>query len=93
MLDRGKLKQGRVGVSWKVLEAGAGVRSWTIASQIVGAKKAPFVRRAGGTAATSASLRLPPGATYLLRFTIVDALGRSSDVTIGKVTVPGGGRG
>jgi hypothetical protein len=92
-LDRGKLKQGRVGVRWKVLDAGAGVRSWTIASQLVGAKKAPFVRRASGTTATSASLRLPPGATYLLRFTIVDALGHTSDVTIGKVTVPGGGRG
>ncbi|HEX3362688.1 MAG TPA: hypothetical protein VHS74_16965 [Solirubrobacterales bacterium] len=92
-LDRGRLRLGRLGVSWKVLEAGPGVTSWTIASQLVGAKKAPFVRRASGTGTTSASLRLPPGATYLLRFTIVDALGRSSDVTIGKVTVPGGGRG
>jgi len=92
-LDRGKLKQGRVGVSWKVLEAGAGVKGWTIASRLVGAKKASFVRRASGTSASSASLRLPRGATYLLRFTIVDALGRSSEVTIGKVTVPGGGRG
>jgi hypothetical protein len=92
-LDRGKLRQGRLAVSWKVLEAGAGVKSWTIASQLVGTKKAPFVRRASGTTARSASLRLPPGATYRLRFTIVDALGRSSSVMIGKVTVPGGGRG
>jgi hypothetical protein len=92
-LDRAKLKQGRLGVSWKVLEAGAGVKGWTIASQLVDAKKAPFVRRASGTTAGSASLRLPPGATYRLRFTIVDTLGRSSSVTIGKVTVPGGGRG
>jgi hypothetical protein len=92
-LDRGKLKQGKLGVSWKVLEAGAGVKSWTIASQLVGAKKAPFVRRASGTTASSAAIRLPRGATYLLRLTIVDALGRSSDVAIGKVSVPGGGRG
>lgn len=92
-LDRRKLGLGRLGVSWKILQAGAVVRSWTIASQVVGAKKATFVRRAGGTTATAASLRLPRGATYLLRLTIVDSLGRSSDVTIGKVTVPGGGRG
>jgi hypothetical protein len=92
-LDRRKLGLGRLGVSWRVIQAGAGVRSWTIASQLVGAKKAPFVRRASGTTATAASLRLPRGATYLLRLTIVDSLGRSSDVTIGKVTVPGGGRG
>jgi hypothetical protein len=91
-LDRAKLSQGRLGVSWKVLGSGAAVKSWTIASQLVGPKKAPFVRRASGTSATSASLRLPPGATYRLRLTIVDALGRTSTVTIGKVTVPGGGR-
>jgi hypothetical protein len=51
-LDRGRLRQGRLGVRWKVLEAGPGVRSWTIASQLVGAKKAPFVRRASGTSTT-----------------------------------------
>jgi hypothetical protein len=88
-LDRGKLRLGRLDVSWKVLRSGAGVKSWTISSQPVGAKKAPFIRRASGTTATSASLRLPPGAIYRLRFTIVDALGRASSVSIGKVTVPG----
>lgn len=92
-LARGKLKQGRLGISWKILEAGAGVSGWTIASQKVGAKKAPYVRRASGTTATSATLRLPKGATYRLRFTITDALGRSSSVAIGKVVVPGAGRG
>jgi hypothetical protein len=90
-LDRGKLKRGRLDVSWTVLRSGAGVKSWTIASQLVGARKAPFVRRASGSTATSASLRLPPGASYRLRLTIVDALGRASTVTIGKVTVPGRG--
>jgi hypothetical protein len=92
-LDRGELKRGRLGVSWTLLRSGAGVKSWTIASQLLGAKKAPFVRRASGSTTTSASLRLPPGASYRLRLTIVDALGRTSTVTLGKVTVPGRGGG
>ncbi len=92
VVDRRQLKQGRVALGWKVLDAGAGVKSWTISSQELGAKKAPYVKRVSGTTATSATLRLPPGA-YRLRFTLVDALGRASTVTIGKVVVPGGGRG
>jgi hypothetical protein len=91
-LDRTKLKQGRLFLDWKVLEVGAGVKTWTISSQSLGAKKAPYVKRAGGATATSASLRLPPG-SYRLRFAVTDALGRTSTVTIGKVVVPGGGRG
>jgi hypothetical protein len=92
-LDRAKLRQGRLGVSWKVLDAGAGVARWTIASQALGGKGAPYVTRASGTTATSASLRLPPGHAYRLRFTITDALGRTSNLTLGKVVVPGGRRG
>jgi hypothetical protein len=92
-LDRKELRQGRVAVSWKVLEAGTGVRSWTIASQLIGDKKAPYVRRASGTSATSASLRLPRGHAYRLRFTLTDAAGKSSDLMLGKVVVPGGRRG
>jgi hypothetical protein len=92
-VDRKELSQGRIGVSWKVLEAGAGVRSWTIASQLIGAKKAPYVRRASGTSATSASLRLPRGHAYRLRFTLTDAGGKSSNLMLGKVVVPGGRRG
>jgi hypothetical protein len=92
-LDRAKLRQGRLGVSWKVLEAGAGVRRWTISSQALGAKPAPYVKRASGTTATSASVRLPPGDAYRLRFTITDTLGRTSMMTLGKVVIPGGRRG
>ncbi len=92
-LDRRKLSQGRIDVSWKVLRAGAEVRGWTISSQLVGSKKSPYVRRASGTTADSASLRLPRGGTYRLRLTITDAQGRVSNVAIGKVSVPGGGRG
>jgi hypothetical protein len=92
-LDRKKLKQGKLGISWKVLEAGTGVRSWTIASQLLGAKKAPYVRRASGTAATSAAIRLPRGHAYRLRFTLTDAAGKTSNLMLGKVVVPGGRRG
>jgi hypothetical protein len=91
-VDPTQLKQGRVALGWKVLEAGAGVKSWTISSQSLAGKKAPYVKRASGSTATSASLRLPPG-SYRLRFAVTDALGRTSDVTIGKVVVPGGKRG
>jgi hypothetical protein len=91
-LDRAKLAQGRLEVSWKVLDAGAGVRRWTISSQTLGRQKARYVKRAGGTGGTSASLRLPPGHAYRLRLTITDALGRTSNVMLGKVVVPGGPR-
>jgi hypothetical protein len=89
-LDRGKLAQGKVGVKWKVVDPGAGVARWTIASQIVGKKKAPWVKRASGTKGTKATVRLPLGHAYRLRFTITDAGGQSSEVMIGKVAVPGG---
>jgi hypothetical protein len=92
MVDPKQLKQGKVALAWKVLEAGTGVRSWTISSQSLAGKKAPYVKRASGAAATSASLRLPPG-SYRLRFAVTDSLGRTSNVTIGKVVVPGGKRG
>jgi hypothetical protein len=91
-VDPKQLKLGNVALAWKVLAAGTGVKSWTISSQSLAGKKAPYVKRAGGSTATSASLRLPPG-SYRLRFAVTDALGRTSNVTIGKVVVPGGKRG
>jgi hypothetical protein len=91
-VDPTQLKQGRVALAWKVLAAGTGVKTWTISSQSLAGKKAPYVKRANGSTATSASLRLPPG-SYRLRFAVTDALGRTSNVTIGKVVVPGGRRG
>jgi hypothetical protein len=91
-VDPKQLKQGEVALAWKVLAAGTGVKSWTISSQSLAGKKAAYVKRASGSTATSASLRLPPG-TYRLRFAVTDALGRTSNVTIGKVVVPGGKRG
>jgi hypothetical protein len=91
-VDPKQLKQGKVALAWKVLEAGAGLKSWTVSSQSLAGKKAPYVKRASGSTATTASLRLLPG-SYRLRFAVTDALGRTSNVTIGKVVVPGGKRG
>jgi len=91
-LDRGKLRQGKVGVRWKIVDPGAGVARWQISSQTVGKKKARWVKRASGTKGTAATVRLPRGHTYRLRFTITDAGGQSSNVMIGKVAVPGGKR-
>jgi hypothetical protein len=87
-LDRSRIGQGLLKLSWRILDPGVGVEKWTISSKALGRKGARYVARARGTIGTSASLRLPPGTTYLLRITIVDALGRSSTAAIGKVTVP-----
>ncbi len=92
-LDRSKLRQGVVGVSWKAPAAGTGVRRWIVSSQVLGRRKARYVKRASGTHGTSASLRLPRGHAYRLRLTLVDAVGRASNLTLGKVVVPGGRRG
>jgi hypothetical protein len=87
-LDRSRLAQGLVGVSWKVLDPGAGVAKWTISSRTLGRKGARWVERASGRERTAALLRLPPGATYLLRLTVVDTSGRASSASLGRVRVP-----
>jgi hypothetical protein len=87
-IDRGALGRGLVRVSWRVLDAGPGISRWTISSQAIGREGARYLTRAKGTGGTSASLRLAPGATYRLRITVVDALGRSSSALLGRVRVP-----
>lgn len=87
-LDRKEVGQGRVGVSWRVLDPGPGVEGWAIVSQTLGRKGARYVTRASGAQATSATFRLPRGHSYRLRFTITDFLGRGSTTGLGKVTVP-----
>jgi hypothetical protein len=87
-VDRSRVDRGLVGVSWRVLDAGVGIAKWTISSKTVGRRGARYVARASGTNATSATLRLPVGATYRLRIVITDALGRSSTAPIAKVQVP-----
>lgn len=87
-LDRSRVARGLVRVSWHVLDVGAGIGRWTISSKTLGRKGSHYVSRVSGTSGTSALLRLPPGATYRLRITITDTLGRSSTAMIGKVQVP-----
>ncbi len=87
-VDRSRIARGLVRVSWRVLDAGAGIAKWTISSKTLGRKGGHYVTRASGASGTWASLRLPPGATYRLRITITDTLGRSSTAVIGKVQVP-----
>jgi len=91
-LDRKKIAQGKIGVSWTVLDPGAGIKRWRISSKTLGRKGARWVGRATGTKGTSTTVHLPAGASYRLRLTIVDALGRESSAVIGKVTVPGAGQ-
>jgi hypothetical protein len=88
VVDGHDAPRGLVGVSWRILEAGVGLRSWTIASKVLGSAGAGYVTRATGTIATSALLALPPGAAYDLQITFTDALGRNSTTAIGKVLVP-----
>jgi hypothetical protein len=88
VVDSQGAAHGLVGVSWRILEAGVGLRSWTIASKALGSASAGYVTRATGTSATSALLALPPGATYDLQITFTDVLGRNSTTAIGKVLVP-----
>ncbi len=92
-LDGRGADRGLVGVSWRVLDSGPGLSSWTISSRTLGVAGAGYVVRATGSArATSALVRLPAGAAYELQITFTDTLGRSSTTQIGKVLVPYGAR-
>ena len=48
MVDRTLLATGKVGVSWKVLDAGPGVGRWAVSSLTLGRKGARWVQRASG---------------------------------------------
>jgi hypothetical protein len=91
-LDLGNLAQGKLTISWKALDQGAGVKAWRIATKTVGEKGA-FVARAHGSKGTSATLRLPRGRSYRLRFTLTDLSGHTTTYDLGKVTVPSARRG
>jgi hypothetical protein len=87
-LDRSRLSRGQVGVSWRVLDPGPGIASWSISSRVLGRPGARYVRRAGGSNDNTTTVHLPRGATYCLRLTVVDAIGRSSAIAVGKVEIP-----
>jgi hypothetical protein len=90
-LDRGGLSQGKLTLDWNVLDLGAGVKVWRIATKTIG-KKGGFVNRAHGTTATEATLHLPPGHGYRLRFILTDLSGHTTTYSLGKVTVPRAGK-
>lgn len=87
-LDRSKIAEGKIGVSWKVLDAGAGIKGWRISSQEIGAKGAKFVVRASGKKQTRATIRLPRGASYRLRLALTEMTGKTTSYGLGKVAVP-----
>ena len=87
-LDRSRIDQGLVKASWRVLDAGVGIEGWTISSQALGRKPARYVNRARRRERHLDPFSSARGATYRLRMTVVDALGRSSTTAIGRVRVP-----
>ena len=88
-LDRSAVARGLVKVSWRVLDAGAGIAKWTIAAKRLARRDGPWMIKARGRERTSATVRLSAGALYKLRLTVTDALGRTSTTPIGKVQIPG----
>lgn len=91
-LALGKLADGKLTVSWQVLDPGAGVKGWRIATKTLG-KKGGWIDRARGTKGTQATLRLPRGHRYRVRFTLTDMAGQTTTYALGKVTVPVARRG
>jgi hypothetical protein len=79
---------GQIGVSWRILEAGAGVRSWTIAAKALGAAGGYVNRLSGAGNLTAALVKLPAGTVYELQITFTDALGHTTTMPIGYVVVP-----
>jgi hypothetical protein len=87
------LDQGKLTLSWQVLDPGTGVKSWRIATKTLGGKQiGGWVDRARGTKGTQATVRLPRGHRYQVRFTLTDMAGHTTTYTLGKVTVPRAGR-
>jgi uncharacterized protein DUF4430 len=91
-LALGKLADGKLTVSWQVLDPGAGVKGWRIATKTLD-MKGGWVDRARGTKGTQATVRLPRGHRYRVRFTLTDLAGHTTTYALGKVTVPRAGRG
>ena len=87
-LDRSGIARGLVKVTWQVLDEGVGIARWIVASKKLARKGERWVSRARGRDRTTAAIRLPAGATHKLRLTVVDVLGRSSSMPIGRVRVP-----
>lgn len=87
-LDRSRLDRGLVRASWRVLDPGAGIAGWTVASKAADRRGARWVQRARGRGETATTVRLPAGSTQLLRLTVTDARGESTGAALGRVVVP-----
>jgi hypothetical protein len=87
-LDRARIAAGLLGVSWSVRDPATAVVGWRICSLTLGKAGRRYVSRASGHAQTSATVRLPEGASYRLRLVVADALGRTTKLDLGKVRVP-----
>jgi hypothetical protein len=80
-------KTGRVGVRWRILQAGVGVRRWRFSARPAGSGKA-YRSLLSGTKGTSALLKLGAGRTWTVSATFTDTLGRDVSQTVGDVLVP-----
>jgi hypothetical protein len=81
-------KTGRVGVRWRVLQPGVGVRRWRFAARPANKRSGAFTALATGTKGSSAQLTLGGGQTWTVRVTFTDKLGRDVSQTVGDVLVP-----
>jgi hypothetical protein len=81
-------KSGRVGVRWRVLQAGVGVRRWKFSARPAASRSGAFTALATGTKGTTAQLKLGAGQTWTVRVTFTDNLGRDVSQTLGDVLVP-----
>ncbi len=81
-------RRGRIVVRWRVTEEGVGLLRWAIGADDLTSARKSYVTRARGTSATSASLRLPAGRAYALRFTATDRMLRQDTTDVGRVLVP-----
>lgn len=81
-------KTGRITLSWKILQPGVGVKSWSLASRPAGATAGAWMARARGTKGTSARLTLAGGRSWTIRATFTDKLNRQVSEQVGDVLVP-----
>lgn len=86
-LDSG-YRRGLIRLDWRLLRPGVGIRSWRISSDDLSTRARLYRVRARGSGATTASLRLPRGRTYALKFDWTDGLLRSGRADFGRVIVP-----
>ena len=81
-------RRGRIVVRWRVIDEGVGLLRWAIGADDLTSARKSYVTRARGTSATSASLRLPAGRAYALRFAATDRMQREDTIDLGRVIVP-----